>query len=465
MILRRSVLVVGGGASGALLSCALVGDGDVEVTVIEPRERLGSGVAYSTTCPLHVLNVPAAKMSASADAPAAFVEWLAANGHASDDGRAFVPRALFGEYLARTVSAVRAGRPDRLRHVRETAVAACVEPGGARVECASGETLRGDALVLAIGNAAPAAWPNIPADVHGSGRYFDSAWEPRALVPAQPDETVLLLGTGLTAVDAVLGLRHNGHRGPIFMVSRRGLLPHEHRLFDTPPAACPEAKNVGELLGKLRGSAREASRTFDNWRVAIDGVRPKTNALWQQFTLADQRRFVRHVLPYWNAHRHRMAPEAARRLAELSAAGSLRMLAGKTQDVTVMANTIRVAIRKRGTEERVVVEAGRLINCSGPEHDFGRLPHPLVRSLLASGSVAAHPLGIGLRVAADGALVGSDGAASGRLFAIGPVRYGTLIETTAIPEIRTQARQLADVLSRDARRDAERSSKSRTAPL
>ena len=109
--------------------------------------------------------------------------------------------------------------------------------------------------------------------------------------------------------DAVLGLRHNGHRGPIHMVSRRGLLPHEHRFFDSPPAACPDAKSVSELLGKVRGSAREASDAFDNWRVAIDGVRPKTNALWQEFTLADQRRFVRHVMPYWNAHRHRMAPE------------------------------------------------------------------------------------------------------------------------------------------------------------
>ena len=131
------------------------------------------------------------------------------------------------------------------------------------------------------------------------------------------------------------------------------------------------------------------------------------------------------------------------------AAGSLRMFAGRPQHVTSTAETIRVTIRARGTDERVVIDAGRLINCSGPEHDFDKLPNPLVKSLLASGSIAAHPLGIGLQVAADGSMIGKDGTTSARLFAIGPVRYGTLIETTAVPEIRTQAQELAELLVRE----------------
>jgi uncharacterized NAD(P)/FAD-binding protein YdhS len=448
MIPRRQILIAGGGASGALLGTALLhASPDIDVTVIEPRESLGAGMAYSTNCPLHVLNVPAAKMSALPSAPNDFVEWLASNGYDHDNGRAFVPRALFGAYLRSIVAAARERHRGRLRHLRDTAVSAEIERAGVRVVCASGEVLQGESLVLAFGNAAPARWPNIASEVHDSGRYFDSAWEPRALTPTDPDETVLLFGTGLTAVDAVLGLRHAGHRGPIFMVSRRGLLPHEHRLFDTPPADCPDATSVSELFGQVRGSAREAADTFDNWRVAIDGVRPKTNELWQLLTLADQRRFVRHVLPYWNAHRHRMAPEASRQLAELMAAGSLRMVAGRTQDVIAGADAIRVTIRARGSEERIVIDAGRLINCSGPEHDFTKLPNPLVGSLLASGSIAAHPLGIGLQVAPDGAMIASDGTTATRLFAIGPVRFGTLIETTAVPEIRKQAHELAASLA------------------
>jgi uncharacterized NAD(P)/FAD-binding protein YdhS len=445
---KRVVLIVGGGASGTLLGTALVqASDDVDVTIIEPRERLGAGMAYSTTCPLHLLNVPAAKMSALSDEPSHFVEWLAAHGYEKYDGRAFVPRSIFGEYLADRSAHAQRQNPQRFHHTRDTAVTASTERFGVCVACASGEHLRGDYLVLAFGNAAPAAWANVSDEARDSGRFFSSAWHPSALSPSDRDEVVLLLGTGLTAVDAVLGLRHNGHRGTIYMVSRRGLLPHEHRLFDTPPAACPDAKTVSEFLSKVRGSAREADDAFSNWRIAIDGVRPKTNELWQAFTLADQRRFTRHVMPYWNVHRHRMAPEAARALAEFMAAGSLRMLAGRTENVTAAAGTVTVAIRRRGSDERILIEAGRVINCSGPEHDFEKLPNPLVHSLLANGSITAHPLGIGLRVSEHGALIATDGTASAHVFAIGPVRYGTLIETTAIPEIRIQAQELTELLT------------------
>ncbi len=444
---RRHILIAGGGASGALLGTALVrASSAVDVTVVEPRERLGAGMAYSTTCPLHVLNVPAGKMSALPSAPNDFVEWLRANGHAHDDGRAFVPRALFGDYLASIVATAHRDSSGRLRHLRDSVASASITPAGVRVDCTSGETVRGDTLVLAFGNAAPARWPTITPQIESSGRYFRSAWDFQALTPADPDETVLLFGTGLTAVDAVLGLRHAGHRGHVYMISRRGLLPHEHRLFDSPPAACPDATSVSELLGKIRESARDATHAFDNWRVAIDGVRPKTNELWQILTLSDQRRFVRHVLPYWNAHRHRMAPAASQLLARLTAAGSLRMVAGRTQEVTATGETIRVTIRVRGTDERMAIDAGRLINCSGPEHDFTKLANPLVTSLLSSGMIAPNPLGIGLQVAPNGSLIGSDGAASPRLFALGPVRYGTLIETTAVPEIRKQVHELTDLL-------------------
>ncbi len=448
MIRKRVVLIVGGGASGMLLGRALVAaSDDIDVTIIEPRERLGAGTAYSTTCPLHLLNVPAAKMSALPDEPSHFVAWLAANGYANVDGRAFFSRHIYGAYLAYLGAEVQGQEPQRFRHVRETATAASVERSGVEVECASGRLLHGDFLVLAFGNATPAAWPNVSEEVRGSGRFFASAWDSSALTAADRDDVVLVLGTGLTAVDAVLGLRHNGHRGTIYMVSRRGLLPHEHRLFDTPPAACPEARSVGELLTKLRGSAREANDTFENWRIAIDGVRPKTNELWQAFTLADQRRFARHVMPYWNVHRHRMAPEAAKTLADLVAAGSLRMLAGRTESVTDGGRVLNVSIRRRGSDERTRIEAARVINCSGPEHDFQKLPNPLVRCLFSNGCISAHPLGIGLQVAPSGAMVANDGTISARLFAIGPVRYGTLIETTAIPEIRIQARELSELLA------------------
>jgi len=447
------VAIAGGGASGTLLAASLLRrSGDARVAIVEPRGRLGAGVAYSTDCLAHLLNVPASGMTAFPDDPTHFVRWLRENGYDRYGPRSFVPRPVYAEYLGAIAAEML--RSGRVTHIR--AVATDVESidGGVRVDCSNGEWIDASVFVLASGNAAPAAWPRVSEGARGSNRFFGSAWDEGALIPGHTGEDVLLLGTGLTAVDAVLGLRQNGHRGTISMVSRRGLLPHEHRLFDTPPAACPDAQNARDLIGSIRARAEEVrGESAGTWRPAVDSVRPNTNALWQTLTLADQRQFVRHVMPYWNVHRHRMAPEVAKTLAELFARDRLRMLAGRTGEIAETADGLSVPIRLRGSGETIVVSAGRVINCSGPEHDFAKLDNPLIANLLRKGAMVAYPLNIGVQVAHDGALVGADGRPSERLYTIGPVRFGALIETTAIPEVRVQARDLAALLCGEAGND------------
>jgi len=450
---ERHVAIAGGGASGLLLAYDLVREG-ARVTVIEPRERLGAGVAYATTCPLHLLNAPANRMSAFDDEPDHFVDWLAAGGHTTDRN-AFVPRALYGAYLQSIAEAARCAGGARFVHRRARAIDVTGDERGLRIACDDGSAVDAPACVVAVGNARPSPWPNVPDDVRASNCFFDSAWIDGATIAGAGD-TVVLLGTGLTAVDAVLGLRHHGHRGPILMVSRRGLLPHEHRLFDSPPALSHNATTVAEVIA----AAREARRDPDaDWRLTIDALRGESNSRWEALSLNEQRRFVRHVLPYWNAHRHRMAPEAAKTIAQLSANGTLRMIAGRTGRLVRTADGIRVPVTLRGSTAVETIVAQRVINCSGPEHDVAKRSNPLLAGLLARDVMAAHPLRIGARVARDGALIDATGTASTRLYAIGPVRYGTLIETTAIPEIRRQVRELRDVLlgsSDPLRRQARR---------
>lgn len=415
--------------------------------IVEPREQLGRGVAYSTDCRLHLLNVPAGKMSALPEEPGHFVHWLEENTTEPFGPASFVPRSIYGDYVNAVAAEAQLAARDRWRHVRACAIDAEHEAGGVRISCSNGEALQADALVVASGNASPAAWPQVLPEAMGSGQFFNSTWDPGALVPGSPDETVVLLGTGLTAVDAVLGLRYNGHRGTIYMLSRRGLLPQEHRVFDTPPAACPEAGSVSELLEAVRRRAGDEQTPAPNWRGVIDNLRPRTNALWKALSLDEQRRLLRHALPYWNVHRHRIPPESAQAIADLIASGTLRMLAGRSTEISAKGRLLRVPVRLRGSAEVLTLDAGRVINCSGPQHDFSKLPNPLIRSLLARGSIVPSALDIGVQVAENGAFVGADGVVSSRLFAIGPVRFGTLIETTAIPEIRVQAQELAELLS------------------
>jgi uncharacterized NAD(P)/FAD-binding protein YdhS len=443
-----TVAIGGGGASGTLVASKLLARApQARVVIVDPAERLGRGVAYATDCPRHLLNVPAGKMSAFASEPDHFVRWLAANTKAGHGSASFVPRSLYGDYLSEIAATAQSALPSRLRHVNALALDARHEQDRVRIRCSSGVEIDADALVIASGNAAPAPWPNISPEARRTKRYFDSAWDPGAIVPLVPDEPVLLLGMGLTAVDAVFGLRHNGHRGSIAMVSRRGLLPHEHRVFDAPPSAVPEAKTVSELLDAVRTMVREMNEPGANWRGVIDDVRPHTNALWKALSLEEQRRFLRHALPYWNVHRHRLAPEAAKDFADLLASGTVRVIAGRTGEITARGGSLRTPIAVRGSADMVTIDAARVINCSGPQHDFRKLQNPLLQSMLAHGYMVANPLGIGVRVAENGALVGADGIASKRLYAIGPARFGTLIETTAIPEIREQARELAETLS------------------
>lgn len=396
-------------------------------------------MAYSTPFDAHLLNVVASRMSAFPEEPDHFVRFLSERYPGRYQPSSFVPRRVYGEYLESIVTQSIESSGGRARHERAHALAANVEVDGVRIVCDGGRVLHGDVLVVATGNADPAPWNGAGSDVHTSGRYFSSVWAPGATAPADPDAPVLLLGTGLTAVDAVLALRESGQRAPIWMVSRRGLLPHEHRVFDAPPASDPDAGSMHELLRTVRHSARRPQA----WRAALDALRPHTNRLWQGLSVNDQRRFVRHVMPYWNVHRHRMAPQIAQIVAGGIAEGWLRMLAGRTGRIEPAPAGLRVPITVRGSGRRIELEVGRVINCSGPAHDPRLLENPLVGNLLAQGLMVPAPLGIGADVAPSGALRDRYGTESERIFAIGPVRYGTLIETTAMPEIRMQAAELA----------------------
>ncbi len=439
-----TTIIAGGGASGVLLATRLLRQSaDANVIVVDPRKLLGRGMAYSTSHYEHLLNVPAGRMSAFAEDPEHFVNFLRGRLGQRYNEASFVPRPLYGDYLESIARESRAFAGARFQSVQSTILAATVEKSEVRAICEDGRVLSGEVLVVATGNANPAPWFRATADIVSGERFFASVWDENALIPADPGEGVLLLGTGLTAVDAVIGLRSNGHRGTIWMVSRRGLLPHEHRLFDAPPDAKPDATSMHDLLGAFRAGAGRPRA----WRAALDSLRPRTNMLWQALSVNDQRRFVRHMMPYWNVHRHRMAPEVAKTIAGEISTGGLRMLAGRTGTFTQTGKGLRVPIRVRGENRTLELEVGRVINCSGPAHDFRQLENPLIGNLLAQGIMQPLPTGIGVDVAPNGALRDANGVGSSAVFCIGPVRYGTLIETTAMPEIRAQAAELAATLA------------------
>ena len=444
----RSIAIVGAGCSGALAALHLLrSQRPVRIHLIEPRSIAGTGLAYSTNCLQHLLNVPARCMSVSPAAPQDFVEWLKHDSGSPVDPDAFAPRASFGRYVSDRLEAARCEARPHSVLVRHPAEALDIERGGERamLRLSDGSGIEADAVVLALGNAEPRRLPFFPR-AGTNPMFYESAWQPEALTPPDPDSPVVLIGSGLTAVDAVVGLRANGHRGLIHMISRRGLLPQPHLSTKSCTPTVPlESGTLCELVRELRHRVHRAEQSGSNWRDAIASLRGATNELWLSLTPRDRERFYRHLKPYWDVHRHRMAPEVAAVVDDARRAGMLHVHAGRIQRIVECPDKLKIEVRLR-SQEAITLSAHRVINCTGSEQDYRRVDSQLLRSLFRKGWLQSNPQGIGVRA-------GENGKILPWLYAIGPMRIGGLLETTAVPEIREQASALAKTLLETPARD------------
>ncbi|HWH22216.1 MAG TPA: FAD/NAD(P)-binding protein, partial [Allosphingosinicella sp.] len=149
----RRIAIVGGGYAGTSLAIELLRHPHLRVTLIERAERPARGAAYRTAFPDHLLNVRAEKMSAFADQPTHFADWLKAQG--AGDGATFAERRLYGRYLEEALQAAIEAAGDRLEIIRDEAVA--IDPeDGERITLASGRTVAADDAILSVGNLPPA---------------------------------------------------------------------------------------------------------------------------------------------------------------------------------------------------------------------------------------------------------------------------------------------------------------------
>ena len=430
---RLPVAIVGGGASGTILAAQLARRG-IRSMLIDGSGRMGRGVAYSTTEPAHLLNVRAEGMSALAGEPDHF-----ARAYAAEDGepRGFAQRRFFALYLGGILDgAVRSGCVEL---VERTAVTGTRTPQGWRIEFDDGPAVEAAALVLAVGNQEP---EGLGAFASVGQRFIRNPWgaNARAAVVdlAATGGAALLVGTGLTMVDLVLSLDAAGHRGKILALSRRGLAPRGHADFEPAPIAADELPN--KLRGLFRWLRRRSAEV--GWRAAIDSLRPHSHALWQGLAHEEQRRFLRHVRPWWDVHRHRIAPEVAATVARMVAEDRLEIVAARIVRASDAGNGLEVQFRRRGAETVQCASFAYAFNCTGPLHSIVRSKDPLLRSLLEAGEVRPDHLGIGLQV-------GGTCRAGEHLWAIGPLTKGRYWEIIAVPDIREQAAQIADDIERE----------------
>jgi uncharacterized NAD(P)/FAD-binding protein YdhS len=447
-----TVLIVGGGFSGVTVTHALsrlAWPGGVRVVLADRSGSFGCGAAYSTDHPAHLLNVPAGRMGALANDEGHFLSWLRREDP-NTAGDAFVPRSRYGDYLQDLLETARGQSAANVTIETLADQVVALEPvasGALRATLRSGATLDADRVVLAIGNLPPRTIPGVSGD---DDRCVLDPWAPGALKRIRGISSALMVGTGLTMVDAVL-LLHEANPGAQFVaVSRRGLLPLAHRdhhptkpgVID--PAAALAAWNGSalDLLRIVRRESRRAEEHGQDWRDVLNGLRSITPQLWRRMPPREQARFFRHVRPFWDAHRHRMSTRVAARVQALMANDQLSIVAGRIAACARDGSQVAVDVRGRdGGLQRYVVDT--IVNCTGPDGDLSRSNDPLVAALRVRGAIAPDALGIGIDTGDDGAVVDAKGNVSGVLFTLGATRRPALWESTAVPELREQAGALA----------------------
>lgn len=390
----RKIAVIGGGASAALLLAHLSRrphHHDVSVDIYDRAGRFARGVAYSTRHDCHLLNVRATNMSAFHDDKDHFVRWAAAGGYGPSD---FVPRKRYGDYLQEVMTEAAHEMP--VRFVEQDVISSMPDDQGYRLRTDAGDAGLYDSVVLASGNVRPLR-PRVEDGVDG---YCDDPWTADFGMFLNA-RRIALVGSGLTAVDMVLALREKGYSGEIMIVSRNSLLPAPHVdpvPFEAFLSEFDERQSPLYLLHKIRQTVRASGKP---WQAVIDSMRPHTNTIWQNWTDAQRQIFSRRLLTFWNVHRHRMAPQIAQSVQAMLSSGQLRMIRGAVMSVAAGP----VVNLSNGDSHRV----DSVINCLGYRYDER----------------------------------GDDLAVRHRL---GPARFGALFETTAIPEIRSQAYDLAQEL-------------------
>jgi uncharacterized NAD(P)/FAD-binding protein YdhS len=449
---RPVVAVIGGGFSGLLTAANLLADpSGPAVLLVERNAGLARGLAYGSAAPSHLLNVRAGNMSAFPDRPEHFLDWLKGQpGYADAGPAAFAPRAVYGRYLQSVLSDLIAGAADagRLNITHDAVVDIGPDDDGLELELAVGRRLRVDAVVLAVG-AAPTPRPTVPGLTHRVEPLFvPDPWGAGALDSIGADERILLLGSGLTMVDIALLLRERGHAGPIIALSRRGLAPRPHAEAPVPQVASPRINPAAPLSRQLR-AVRERIEEVGDWRAVIDSLRPLTTAIWRAWSPEVRSRFLRHLRPWWDVHRHRMAPAVSDTVARAVRDHQLRVIGGRIvrlephRDGDRPAGLITYVERGSRTERGLLVH--RIIPCMGMEGDVAGTRDPLLVRLLRRGLVRPHPLGLGLDVDTDSRALGE--AAHPRLFALGPLTRGAFWESTAVPDLRRQAADVARSVS------------------
>ena len=461
-----TIAVVGGGYSGAAFAihASRLAPQPLEIVLIEPRARLGPGLAHSTEHPDHRLNAADSIHLLYLDEPDHFSAWLRSSGVLARDpeataanGRIYPRRADFGAYVSAELTRHQASNPSQsiIRHVRRRAVGVRASPLGVDIGLEGGTSLHAHACVLAPGQGGP----NLPAVLRGAAGHPDlvaDPWAHGALRRLERDRSVLILGSGLTAADVVAALVAQGHRGRIEAVSRHGLRPTTHSPFaPTLPRLHGLMQEVPDFIARhgvsdtVRGIVRALQSDIAgldparaSWHAPFDEMRDAAHVLWPHLSPVEQRRFLRHLKLWYDVHRFRIPPQTERIVQGALDTGTLSFLAARVLSVESGPAGFEVVLQDRASAQTRTAIYATLVNCTGFDGRFAAAADPALRQMAADGLLQPSPCGLGIAVDTHSRAIGADGVPRPKLHVIGPLTGGSIGEASSVPVITRQVLQL-----------------------
>lgn len=421
MKLWSEVAIIGSGFSGIMTTLHLQRYFPAESIKMFAAEKGLGGLAYGHPFSHSLLNVPHANMSAWQGHPAHFSEYVKLKQLTLCDG-AFARRRDYQGYLDEIW---------RSRSLVEPTVE-CVQRLGfdadSWIVSTTDGSYRARAVVLATGNGPPTClpWSPVVQDI-----WADHTWIERSKTARR----IVVVGSGLTAVDVVWELHALGYQGEVILLSRHGLLPKPYDLRVQSSAAQDWTGATDSVRAMLAEFSHEESGV-----QKVSTLRPITPLVWSRWSLTEQRRFLRHVRAYWDVARHRIPPTVNGLLTEWQRERRLTVKAARISSVESRADgSVAVRLRPRGKEEEEVLSADMILNCTGP-----RLP-PLIQQLVSDGIACLDPHGLGLA----GDLLGQVRSPKRHLYAVGPTVKGVRWECTAVPELRALTSSVAETIVKD----------------
>lgn len=422
----KKVLIVGGGASGLLvaINIARLSNNPISVTIAEPQLFLGRGIAYSTHDRDHLLNVPAGRMSALVDVPDHFCKW------GNFDPNYFAPRFEYGKYLLATFISMQLEHPQvNFEHLQDTVENISQHNDSFQVQFKDSESKLFDIVVLALGQGRSIKHPELER-FKGNPNVINDPWRDSI---AEFEGTLACVGTGLTFIDHALSHLRKSPRNRVIGISRNGLLPEKHLPKRAAPLEVPnEARQSPQAM---RAFIENAS----DWRAAQDGIRHELPDIWYSWDEAKKSEFLSKDLRWWNVHRHRVSPEIHHELDTALSEGRITIVKDEVVALQEVSGHLSISTRTSGN-----FAAKAIVNCLGYEAPGGGT---LIEKLSAANLVSPGPLQLGVSTNyPNHTVLNSEGKNVEGLFAIGPILLGERFETTAIPELRVQARDVATAI-------------------